>query len=298
MNPNTPADDLAAMQHLIADFTAAERQVEQANRRLNDAHAAILHKIAELRAKLDSPYAPEVVAVARHLYWQQPGFRTKPLAKAAGFSHHQEMLRALGGCPSGLTCAGCGRDIPRTSRSWTPPYNRLCPDCDKDRSRKEQRRYQVEALRARIIGDTKVPAAARDWLAVTALVVAYPPLSMGIPQDHEDARQLGTWVGWENARNLQQELLRAGAAGDTELGVALAPADALLKTALHVVGWDTARTVEVVCAYTEAPAHMLITRLRAAAKEVRERATARAYELYPEGYEPTPEEQRVLWARE
>jgi hypothetical protein len=63
-----------------------------------------------------------------------------------------------------------------------------------------------------------------------------------------------------------------------------------------VAGWDTARTVEIVGTFAAESAHVLLTRPHRLVQETQADAEARALRAYPDDHQPSPEEQRALWA--
>jgi len=288
-------DDLDAIQAVIADFTGAEAQLDAAKRHFDGAGKQVLAQVSDLRAKLDTPYAPALLGVLRHLYWQQPGINAHAISTAAGFDYHQQMLNVLGSSPSGIPCAGCDKDLRRTSRSWQPPYNKLCPDCDEQRERARNRSRDVDSLRFRLTSRAQLTAPARDWLAVTALIVAYPPLTTEIVPGSENPSDISVWTGWEHGRRIQQELQQAGVLGDDPFTLKAADAARLIRTASSVVAWDPSRTVRIFGAFTAESAHVLLPRLRRLVDEAEAAAGAQAQRTYPHDYQPSEEELRQLW---
>jgi hypothetical protein len=287
-------DDLDAIQAVIADFTRAEAQLEEAKGHFDSAGKQVLGQVADLRAKLDTPYAPALIGVLRHLYWQQPGINAHAISAAAGFDYHQQMLNVLGSSPSGIACAGCGKDLRRTSRSWQPPYNKLCHECDHQHEQARNRSRDIEGLRCRLTREAQLTAPARDWLAVTALIIAYPPLTTGTVPGSEDPSDISVWTGWEHGRRIQQELQRAGVLGDAPFTLKTVDAARLIRTASSVVAWDSSRTVEIFGAFTAESAHVLLMRLRRLVDEAEATAGARAQNTYPDDYEPSEEDLRQL----
>ncbi|MFD5321413.1 hypothetical protein [Streptomyces sp. NPDC127098] len=161
------AETLDELGRALRDFVEAEGALTRAQQVRKRAAAQVIDRVTQLREEVSAPHAPELIGVLRHIYWQQSGISSRALASAAGL-HVNEMLRAIGPCPSGILCTACQEDIPRTSRSWTPPgrYGApLCTSCEKVEQGLASRKWCVAQLRANLIGSTPVPATARDWYA-------------------------------------------------------------------------------------------------------------------------------------
>ncbi|MFE2640394.1 hypothetical protein ACFXKF_37600 [Streptomyces scopuliridis] len=177
-------------------------------------------------------------------------------------------------------------------RGTGPP---LCPHCLSLERDARSRQWRVESLRSRIVAEVRVRARAMDWRAAAELVLAFPPLSQKVSRGSTADQQEGVWRGWENARVIRNRLIASAAAGDDTVGVAVDEAQLLVDTALQVADWDTARTRDIVDPITHEPALALLTRLnrevRATAQAARERADA----VYPDGYEPTEDEESEAW---
>lgn len=288
---------LGDIEQSVRDFTGAEAVLAEAEQRRDRTRQAVLEQVERLHAEVDAVHAPELIGVLRHLYWQQPGIHGRPLAEAAGLQLH-DMLGAIGPAPSGIFCADCGTELLRTSRSWKPPARYgppLCPHCLSLERDARSRKWRVESLRSRIVAEARVQARAMDWRAAAELVLAFPPLSQRVSRGSATDQQEGVWRGWENARVIRNRLIASAAASDDTVGVAVDEAQLLVETALRVADWDTARTRDIVDPITHEPALALLTRLnrevRATAQAARERADA----AYPDGYEPTEDEESAAW---
>ncbi|MET8683653.1 hypothetical protein ABZV77_05500 [Streptomyces sp. NPDC004732] len=281
-------DQLAQVENSIRDFTDAEVAASESQRRLDLAKQAVLDEVARLRDEAESDRDPSLIAVLRHVYWQQRGISSRALAEAARM-HVNEMLVAIGPAPSGIACATCGTGLLRTSRSWKPSRRHagppLCPDCEAQKREANSRESAGYWLRVRFINEAAVSAPARDWHAATALVLAYPPLSLRVQPGSAHDLQDGIWLAWENARTIRDRLIAAVAAGDDLFECPAKETQLLVETALRMAGWDTARTRDLLDPITSESAHGLLTRLNICRKTAVEAARQRAAQLFPDASE-------------
>ncbi|CUM36717.1 hypothetical protein BN2537_2399 [Streptomyces venezuelae] len=290
---------LEGIERSVRNLTAAETAVAEAELRIKHARSEVFEHIARLRAAVDAVHAPELVAALRHLYWQQPGVHGRPLAQAAGLELH-DMLKAIGPTPSGIFCADCGAELLRTSRSWQPQSRFSAPRCRDCQDQKQDgvtRRNYGARLRSRFVDESPVQAPARDWRAASEMVLAFPPLSQNVERGSYEDHQMGVWRGWENARVVRGQLIRAAAGNDETVSIALAHAKQLVTAALRVADWDTARTREIVEPITGEPALALLTRLNVNVRNAEQAATRRAADAYPPDYEPSQAEVEEFWKR-
>lgn len=274
-------------QRAVNALNDAQVQITVGQQRVEAAHAAIIDTILTLRAQAESSYDVSLVALLRHLYWHQPSIAARSLSKAAGFDSHQAMLNVIGSCPSGVPCAGCGKDLPKTSRSWKAPWNKHCSDCVPAKNEEEIRVRTVMDLRAHVIGRTRVYMPCRDWRAAAALVVAYPPLGLGVQRGSDDDERNGFWLAWENAHAMQEDLLSKGYEVNASVGFRVRSARKLVRAAQEAAGWDIGRTVSLTSEFTDEPAHTLLARLHRQIEEAVATARGKAGHLFPDGHEPT-----------
>ncbi|MFI6372393.1 hypothetical protein [Streptomyces sp. NPDC050546] len=289
---------MSNVERSVRDFTDAEVALTEAQQRFDLMRQNVLDRVECLRDAVEAVHAPELIEVLRHLYWQQPGIHGRALAEAAGLTLN-DMLAAIGPTPSGTFCTNCGSELLRTSRSWKPSGRQgrlLCPDCAAHEQHDRSRQWSADLLRARFISEAAVEAPLRDWRAAAELVLAYPPLSQHIERGSTADHQEGIWRGWENARVIRNRLIRAAAADDDVVTVPARLAQQLVSTALKVADWDSARTRDIVDPITHEPALALLTRLNRATHDTVQDARHRAAAMYPEGYEPSPDELDELWS--
>ncbi|WP_241777897.1 hypothetical protein [Streptomyces sp. CT34] len=297
MSTDIPHEILAQVEHSVREFTDAEGALAEAEQRLDLAQQDVLEQVRQLREEMEAVHAPPLIGLLRHLYWQQPGIHSRALAEAAGLTLN-DMLTAIGPCPSGIFCAACGTELLRTSRSWSPPGRfgpPLCPQCAAQAQQDTSRRWNLQQLRARIVAEATVPASARDWQAATTLVLAYPPLSPRVARGSSADQQTGIWRGWENARALRDRLVRMAVNADEIVDIPATHAKLLISTAFVVADWDSARTQDILDPITHEPVLALLTRLNIALRDTTQAAEQRAAAAYPEGYEPSAEEVAMLW---
>ncbi|MDT0310253.1 hypothetical protein RM780_25345 [Streptomyces sp. DSM 44917] len=297
MSEDERPDAVEQLTTALRDFVGAEGVLARAQRTRERAEAVVIERVAQLREAAEAVHDPVLIAAVRHIYWQQRGIGSRALADAAGLTVN-EMLQAIGPCPSGVLCAACGQDIPRTSRSWTSPGRYgppLCSECESAKRDLQTRGYQVERLRANLIGAAPVEAAARDWYAAAALVLEYPPVAQGVSSGSERDRQEGVWTGWNNARAVKGRLDEQAPEAGAPFAVAAASAKKLLDAAWVVAGWDSARTRDVLDPITEDSAHLLLTRLRRALTAAVDVAKQRAQQVFQDDHVPSEDEIRALW---
>ncbi|ALO96673.1 hypothetical protein SHL15_5609 [Streptomyces hygroscopicus subsp. limoneus] len=298
MSKDSPHDLLAQVEQSVREFTSAEGALAETKRRLDIAQQDVLEQVRRLRDTVEAVHAPLLIGLLRHLYWQQPGIHSRALAEAAGLTLN-DMLAAIGPCPSGIFCAACGAELLRTSRSWSPTRRSNVPLCEQCAAQKQQdssRQWHVQQLRARIVAEAAVRASARDWHAATELVLAYPPLSPKAARGSSLDQQAGIWRGWENARALRDRLVDMAVTADAIVDVPAAHAKLLISTALVVSDWDSARTRDILDPITHEPALALLTRLNISLRDTTQAAEQRAAAAYPDGYEPGAEEVEALWS--
>lgn len=163
----------AVLQATKAGFAAAQDQV--------------CRQIEALRpaATIHEPPDPQLLALVRQLYWTQPDVPSDRLAAAAGFGWANALTQAIGPTTSGVACVECGRDIPRTSRSWTPKTRGsrglpICLDCLDTDSRAREADHALTSARRAFVTAGSVPAPAWEWIVAVELLRAYPPVATGI----------------------------------------------------------------------------------------------------------------------
>ncbi|WP_234335117.1 hypothetical protein [Streptomyces sp. NRRL S-118] len=92
-------ETLDGIEQSVRDFTGAEAELAEAQQRRDRTRQIVLEQVERLRSEVDAVHSPELIAVIRHLYWQQPGIHGRPLAEAADL-HLNDMLAAIGPSPS------------------------------------------------------------------------------------------------------------------------------------------------------------------------------------------------------
>lgn len=299
MTERIRSQDITRTEEAIRNFNDAEMALTRAQQELEPARHGVLKQLGQLRETAPAENDPGLIGVLRHLYWQQVGIGSRDLQQPPASPVPMLWLAALGSCPSGIPCSICGVDLPRTSRSWQPKTygssGPLCEGCSSRRQEAMSRVWRVRDMRARLIGSTPVGASVRDWNAAATLVLAYPPVTMGVQRGSEDDLQLGTWSGWEHAKAARDELIRSGASDDDHFELPAATAQKLISSAFEAAGWDTERTRDLVDPITMESAHGLLTRLNQTVHNVVRSAKERADKVYPDDYEPTREEVRSTW---
>ncbi len=287
---NEPAvvDHHADLTEAIASLNEANQAEAAAISKRNAAAIAIVDVAARIRTEYDTPRHPAYLAVLRHLYWQHPAVSATDLASVSGFRSPQEMTAAIGPTPSGLLCSRCQSQIMRTSRSWKAPNsarrtrNRpvLCPDCEKAHQRQRDTQWRITDLRRKHVDRAAVEADHEAWAVVVALVLEYPPIAVGRP-DQDGPDQF--WYEYELAQKLARRLAESP---DPAVAVLVADAAMLLSEANRMVDWDMARTWNAITPITNEAPTAVLSRLDGRIREVRERRTTEALMLYPDGYEP------------
>lgn len=253
----------ASLTDSIRTLTAAVNQRAAADALHEEASDAILDAVRRMTASAPTPRDPDLLAVLRHLYWQQPSLSSSRLAIAAGYPSAGELTRVIGSVPSGIACDGCQRDMPRTSRSWMPPQRwanglQLCKHCEKERSDARQRQWAVDRKRREFVDAAPVAAWAADWLVATTLVLAYPPVGTGMSP--ETADYVGLWRAYDLAQERHTEFVRMAA--DQEATVPVSLARALVSAAEEVTGWDVERNLTLIEPITDETPTVVLTRIR------------------------------------
>lgn len=276
----------ASLRTLVSAVTA----VSVAQGSHSEAVEAVLGHVRQLRDAAPSSFDPDFVRVVRHVYWQHPTVPSSELSVAAGFRSPAEMTVAIGPVPSGVTCDGCGEEIRRTSRTWKPPraiaYGlHLCKPCREQRDDDRRRMWAVESLRRHHVDSAPVSARGTDWMVAVTLVLAYPPIAIGLSQ--EEAERHGFWRGFDVAQEVHEHLARFDR-GDT---VSVASRDSLdlFRVAEQVAGWDAERSIELIETITVDAPTMVLTRLRQAIDAVRQERHAEAMERFPDDHVPPPD---------
>jgi hypothetical protein len=284
----TNADHQAALTHAIAALNDANQAEAAAIAKRNTAANEIISIVARIRQDHDSPRDPAYLAVLRHLYWQHPAVSSTELASVSGFRSPQEMTAAIGPVPSGLSCSRCQSQIMRTSRSWKVPNSErwarnrplLCPGCERDDRKDRSTKWRIDDLRRKHVEQAEVKAPREAWAVAVALVLEYPPIAVGRPDQHGPDQ---FWHVYELSQKLARRLAESP---DVDVVVAAADATSIVKEAHRLVGWDLTRTWNAVTPITSESPTAVLGRLDGQIREVRERRSAEALDLYPDDYEP------------
>lgn len=291
----SPLEDAAAELRRAQDaLETAQQQLAAAHDTAKAKAGEVIAQVREMRPAEPGPERDAFLKQVGRLYWDMPFVSAAELRKAAGYSSHQEFLRAIGPAPSGVSCATCGKDIPRTSRSSRTHENHtwagspICSDCYRLADAERSRQHNVQELRKHFVETSPVIATARDWSVATALVLAYPPVSTGVEPRTEMDWQTGTWWRFRRAQELEARLVGRSPESTTQVPYWLAKE--VISSALTVAGWDTARTREIVDPITDDAAQAVLSRLDNAAKRVKAERTVKGQQVYPDDYVPTSEE--------
>ena len=289
-------------------------QVGEAVGRLNDSIAAFksaketyqaaldsLHVLlAQLSADGDDPAKdPRRVALARHLYWNEPDIPTKDLARSLGFPHHSHMLEAIGPIRSGVPCTQCGADIPRTSRTWKANTLReggaVCRPCNENQAALCSHRSHVEHMRRTHAERAAVAAPSWQWRVATAIVRAYPPTSTGIEPGSEHDWHTGTWNEYDSALYVERML-----PDDTNPAASVAirgdVARLLVDAAQNSATWDSARACELTATITDEAPTSVLSRLAEKVDATKRDQQQAAMRLYPDDYEMTRDDHESWWS--
>ncbi|MFE7871648.1 hypothetical protein ACFUYE_15010 [Micromonospora humida] len=284
----TIPDHHTALTNAIAALNDANQAEAAAIAKRRTAAHEVIGIVSRLRQEHDTPHNPAFLAVLRHLYWQHPAVPSTELATAGGFRSPQEMTAAIGPVPSGLSCSRCQSVIMRTSRSWKAPNaerwarNRpvLCPGCVTADREHRSSQWRIDDLRRKYVNEAEVTASKDAWAAAVALVLEYPPIAVGGP-DEDGPDQF--WFEYELAQKLGQRLAEST---DLDVAVPMGTAAAIVKEANRLAGWDPERTWDAVTPVTDDAPTAVLTRLDVRVSRVQEERQAEALNLYPDDYEP------------
>lgn len=132
--PDSPI--LAALDETVAQLHAAEQRLAEVKRRMGD----------QARAISTLPDAQERIDLAIYAYWFMPEVSANDLAWAVtGKESAAALLKHAGPMTIGITCDGCGKPVPMTSRTqmkdaqerlrtnsprWAEGYRVACSDCE------------------------------------------------------------------------------------------------------------------------------------------------------------------------
>ena len=217
----------------------------------------------------------------RHIYWERTFVHASDLATAAGFYSSRELTRAVGPIASGKKCPGCGNDILRTSRSTAPKD--LCEPCTKRTTGERTRLYRIDHLRNHLVETAAVGASALEWKVASMLVMAYPPVALGVEMNSDNDLRNGIWIPYRAAQMIEKRVRDLDADADAQIPVWIAVE--AIPSAEDAAGWDIDRTRTLVDTVTEDAALAILGRLRVKVESVIEEQTARALNVYPDDYE-------------
>lgn len=273
----------------------AQEELHRRTTAYEESSGEVLTALQHARLEADSASSPELVGLARHLYWRHPGVPALKIARAMGFGI-ADLLAAIGPTPSGLHCADCGTELMRTSRSWTPAQwtgvdGYLCPECRQAREEHRQRQNSVYWMRRRLVSETPVETFTADWLFAAALVLSYPPVTRNVERGSEADYREGVWGDWENAESVKK-LLEGAAGSETHSALPLKQAEPLVRSAQGAAEWDSLHALSLAERNRLPSAQIALARLEKVVKAAKAEAEARAAARYPEGYVPTREEIR------
>lgn len=268
---------------------AAETALAQATDELDEAIDEVCTAITELEPDpAQRTHDPKVISVLQHLYWTHTVIRSDLLARAAGFTHINPMLEAIGPTSSGVACTHCGRDIPRTSRSWKLPADGVCRICAQARSQASQLRSRTGRFRSAYATGGFAPAPITDWLVAVRIVLAHPPLSTKVEPGSLYDYHTGVWRNYDSALYVQAQLSTKDALpGSAKMClVRQEPARILVDTAMSIAASDSERMCEVTADLTdEAPTYVL-SRLHDQLDQFRAQREEEALVRFPDGYQP------------
>lgn len=233
--------------------------ITEARERHRRAVEVVIEVVAAIRATYESAVDPEFLSVVRAVYWGWAEVPSGQLAKAAGFRHPNDLVEAIGPIRSGERCPGCGDELMRTSRSWTPGD---CKACRKARADGWARQWRVQDARREHVESGKVMASAGSWRSVVRMVLSRPPVVATGGGD--------VWDGYEVAERLSAKVARFG--DEQEVPVRLVDAELVLSVARQVVEWSSRR----------GPAADVVQRLWGVLEVTRDRLKAEAVELFPD----------------
>lgn len=282
--------DPESTQSLAAEMSDAIRAMVDAANAQAAAEAAhvrrrtgVIDVLRGMRATVETPRDPRLMATVRHLYWQHPSLHSADIQAAAGFGTTAEMLKAIGPVRSGYFCEHCGEELRRTSRSWMPNRYRvgpvLCPTCERTRRDQDWRANELHWTRQRFVDSSGVTAPVRDWQVAVTLVLAYPPLAVSsyVPPDEDND---SFWHSYEVAKDVGHAA--ATYDPDADMTVLLGYATTLVKAAEKVAGWDTARTCQLAEPFTDEAATFVLSRLKRTIATIRKERQADALTQFPD----------------
>jgi hypothetical protein len=289
-------DAVADAVHLLHQRAAA---LEAAKAAFAAARENVCDRTEALRVGRPGPQADaQTIALLRHLYWNQPEVPAQRLAEAAGFRSVAAMTTVIGPAASGVTCTTCGGEIPRTSRSWKPPYAHYqrgveCGPCDRAARSADHDGWALERLRQRHAAGGAVRAPAWEWMVAVELVRAYPPVATGVEPGSREDLSTGTWHEYDSSIFVGR-LLEGRATSDQKplesLEVAQEPASVLVNAARNVADWDTVRAEQLCAALTLEQVTPVLERLQGRIAELREQRLRAAVERFPDGHRVSTED--------
>lgn len=301
-------DRFDAVVDAVHDLQAAASALETAKRTLEDARERVCVETAALLPAGHSgePTDPKIIALVRHLYWTQPDVPAQRLADAVGFRGNA-LNAAIGPTASGIECAECSCDIPRTSRSWTPKTRGyrgapICVDCDRANDKKTQAAHALRSARRAYAAAGSVAAPAWEWIVAVELLRAYPPVATGIEPGSDMDRATGTWRDYDSSIYVGRIVDALRGEPNRTATVPQAPARVLLAAAQNVAAWDSARACELTERFTkEAPGYVL-ARLQARIDQLADARQGAALERFPDDSQPDSTDYGVVqgdaWRRE